>query len=407
MKSSKPRRVILLGATGSIGSSTREVARALPDSIHLVGLSSWQNDDELLRAAHEFHPEIICAGPSSDLAALRAAAPAGTRVVQGESGLLELAAWPSADIVLLAIVGAAGLPPALAAIEAGKDLAVAGKEVLVMAGPLVMAAARHHQVRILPVDSEHNAIFQCLEGRDPATVRQLHLTCSGGPFRQKPVEEFPWVTPESALRHPTWDMGRKISVDSATLFNKGLEMIEARWLFDIPMDRIQVVIHPQSLIHSLVEFVDGSFLAQLSRTSMTFPIQFALTYPERMPGTCTPLDLTGLGQLDFLPPREADFPALALARQAGARSGTAPAVLNAANEEAVHAFLRHELSFPGIWQIVARALADIPFHPTPDLQALLQADQAARTLVRDLVQSGFSPFPDSKVKKVAAGQDFG
>lgn len=386
-KNAEPRRVVVLGATGSIGHSAREVARALPDKIRLVGLSSWQNDEDLLEAAREFRPEVICAGPGSDPERLRREAPAGTKILQGEEGLIELATWPETDIVLLAIVGAAGLAPALAALQAGCDLAVAGKEVLVMAGGIVMEASARYGGRILPVDSEHNAIFQCLEGREPTTVARLHLTCSGGPFRELPASEFEGVTPAMALKHPTWQMGRKITVDSATLFNKGLEMIEARWLFDVEMERIEVVIHPQSIVHSMVEFVDGSFLAQLSRTSMTFPIQYALTYPERVRGTLAPLDFRELAALEFLPPRTEDFPALRLAREAGTRGGNAPAVLNAANEEAVQAFLDGRLPFPGIWREVDFALGKIPFISEPDLPALLETDRLARELVRDRLLS--------------------
>ncbi len=398
----RPRRVVVLGATGSIGSSACQVARALPEEIQLVGLSAWSNEAALIEIAREFRPGAVCFGPQTDLQRARRELPAGTKILQGEEGLLEMAASSEADIVLLAIVGAAGLAPALAAIEAGHDLAVAGKEVLVMAGSIVMAEAARRGVQILPVDSEHNAIFQCLEGRAPATVAQLHLTCSGGPFRETPAADFSRITPEMALRHPTWQMGRKITVDSATLFNKGLEMIEAHWLFGVPMDRIQVVIHPQSIVHSMVEFVDGSFLAQLSRTSMTFPIQYALTYPRRVRGTLAPLDFHELRRLDFAAPREADFPALRLAREAGNRGGNAPAVLNAANEEAVQAFLAGRLSFPGIWETVEFALQQIPFDPTPDLPGLLEADRATR----ELLARSAPGFRESEVKKVLHGEVF-
>ena len=241
--------------------------------------------------------------------------------------------------MLISIVGTGGLRPALAAIEAGKDLAVASKEILVMAGEAVMTAARRKGVKILPVDSEHNAIFQCLEGRAAADVKRLILTASGGPFRTWPAEKLASVTPEQALKHPTWNMGAKITIDSATLFNKGLEMIEARWLFDVEMARVDVVVHPQSIVHSMVEFIDGSVLAQLSVTDMCFPIQYAVTWPERVPNTLRPLDFAALARLDFEAPRRADFPALDLARWAGETGGVLPAVLNAANEVAVAAFL--------------------------------------------------------------------
>ena len=253
-----------------------------------------------------------------------------------------------------------------------------------MAGEEVMATAQRNGCLVLPVDSEHNAIFQCLQGigvRDPATVKRLILTCSGGPFRKASARDLATVTPEQALRHPTWSMGRKISIDSATLFNKGLEMIEAKWLFGIPMEKIEVVVHPQSIVHSMVEFVDGSILAQLGSTDMALPIQFALTYPERLAGPCAPLDLASLGRLDFETPRTDLFPALDLARRAGTAGGTLPAVLNAANEAAVDAFLAGKLNFPDIWQRVERAMDEVHFIEHPTLGELIEADRAARDVV--------------------------
>jgi 1-deoxy-D-xylulose-5-phosphate reductoisomerase len=375
-----PARIVLLGATGSIGESALRVVRALPGRISIAGLSG-RNPDLLLQLGREFPEAALCAGDASTAAGLSDVL--GRPVLHGEEGLATLATHPGADLVLVAIVGTAGLRPALAALASGKDLAVASKEILVMAGEEVMAAAAKSGRRVLPVDSEHNAIFQCLEGKDLSTVKRLILTCSGGPFRKAAREDLTSVTPEQALRHPTWSMGRKISIDSATLFNKGLEMIEARWLFGIPMDRIDVVIHPQSIVHSMVEFVDGSILAQLGSTDMALPIQYALTYPERVEGPCAPLDLAMLGRLDFEPPRTDLFPALDLARRAGSAGGTLPAVLNAANEAAVEAFLDGRLSFPGIWERVAAAMDAVPFEPHPDLARLVEADAAARRAVRD------------------------
>jgi len=266
-------------------------------------------------------------------------------------------------------------------VEADKDLAVASKEILVMAGELVMATAPKMGGRVLPVDREHNAIFPCLEGQDPSTVKRLMLTCSGGPFRKAASADLASVTPEQARRPPTWSMGRTITSESATLFNKGLEMIEAKWLFGMPMDRVDVIVHPQSIVHSLVEFLDGSILAQLGSTDMALPIQYALTYPERFNGPCAPLDLTALGKLEFEAPRTDLFPALDLARRAGTTGGTLPAVLNAANEAAVDAFLAGRLSFPGIWENVARAMDTVPFVEHPTLDQLIEADQAARNIV--------------------------
>ena len=363
------RRVVVLGATGSIGQSARRVARSLPEQMEIVGMSAHANADGLAAAAAEF-PRAQLVRSNGD---------------GGAEKLVDLATLPEADLVLVAIVGTAGLAPALAAIEAGKDIAVASKEILVLAGEIVMDAARRRGVRVLPVDSEHNAIFQCLEGRDPAHVRRLILTCSGGPFRQTPAADLAAVTPEMALRHPTWRMGRKITVDSATLFNKALEMIEARWLFDVGMDRIDVLIHPQSIIHSLVEFVDGSQLAQLSRSDMGFPIQYAVTYPDRVTGSLEPLDLAALGRLDFEAPRGEVFPALRLAREAGTVGGTLPAVLNAANEVAVEAFLAGRLTFPRIWETVEATMRAHAVTPHPDLPALLAADAWAREHAQGLV----------------------
>ncbi|MGH8048369.1 MAG: 1-deoxy-D-xylulose-5-phosphate reductoisomerase [Chthoniobacterales bacterium] len=356
------KRVVLLGATGSIGQSARKVAQALPDRMQIVGMSAHSNAKELAVAAAEFPEARIarCDGPD------------------GAQKLIELATIPDADLVIIAIVGTAGLAPALAAIEAGRDIAVASKEILVLAGEIVMDAAHRKGVKVLPIDSEHNAIFQCLEGRPPGHVKRIILTCSGGPFRKLPAAELDGVTPEMALKHPTWNMGRKITIDSATLFNKALEMIEARWLFDVGMDRIGVVIHPQSIVHSMVEFVDGSQLAQLSHSDMRFPIQYAVTHPDRVPGALEPLDLTALGRLDFEAPREDVFPALQLAREAGTKAGTLPAVLNAANEIAVEAFLADRIRFPKIWELVASAMAAHTVEDQPNLEALLAADQWAR-----------------------------
>jgi len=374
------KRVVVLGATGSIGESTLRVVRALSDKIEIVGISGGQNVERLLEIAREFPAAEICAGDELGVHSLRSNLP-GCEVLYGANGLETLAAMPEADLVLVAIVGTAGLKPALRALESDKDLAVASKEILVMAGEQVMATAKRMGGRVLPVDSEHNAVFQCLEGRDPSTVKRLILTCSGGPFRKASATDLASVTPEQALKHPTWSMGRKISIDSATLFNKGLEMIEARWLFNIPMEKIDVVIHPQSIVHSMVEFVDGSIIAQMSSTDMALPIQYALTYPERHAGPCAPLDLTAVGRLDFEAPRTDLFPALELARRAGIAGGTLPAVLNAANETAVEAFLAGRLSFPGIWESVARAMDSVPFVEHPTLDELIDADRAARSVI--------------------------
>ncbi len=360
----KARKVVVLGATGSIGQSARKVARDIPERMEIVGLSAHANAEGLAEAAREFPGArtALSGGPG------------------GEEKLIELATMPEADMVLIAIVGTAGLKPALAAIEAGKDLAIASKEILVMAGEIVMAAAARKGVKILPVDSEHNAIFQCLDGRDTSCVRRLILTCSGGPFRKTPREELANVTPAMALKHPTWDMGRKISIDSATLFNKGLEMLEAHWLFGLPISQVDVIIHPQSIVHSMVEFRDASVLAQLSHSDMCFPIQYAVTWPDRVPNSLRPLDFAALARLDFEAPRTADFPALDLARHAGETGGTLPAVLNAANEVAVEAFLSGRIGFPQIWEIVAATMDECLHVAHPTLDELIAADGEARRI---------------------------
>lgn len=376
----RKRRVVLLGSTGSIGCSTLGVVRKLADRIEIVGLAAAGSIDKLAAQARETGVRHVALYDAAKEAALRALLPSGVQVHVGADGLAELATLAEADIVLVAIVGTAGLYPALAAIEAGKDLAIASKEILVMAGEVITAAAARHGVKLLPVDSEHNAIFQCLDGRPRGSddVSRLILTASGGPFRTLPVGDLARVTPAQALRHPTWDMGPKITIDSATLFNKGLEMIEARWLFGIGMERIDVLVHPQSIIHSMVEFCDGSLLAQLSRTDMCFPIQYALTWPDRVAGGLLAPDFAALGKLEFEAPRDDVFPALGLARKAGHSGGTLPAVFNAANEVAVAAFRNGQLPFPGIWECVAAVMAAHEVRSSSTLEAVVAADQWAR-----------------------------
>jgi 1-deoxy-D-xylulose-5-phosphate reductoisomerase len=372
------KNVVLLGSTGSIGTSTVKVAEDLPDRIRLVGLAAGNNVELLFEQTRKHRPEAISLSDPAKAGELGNAAGISTRVYSGAEGLLKLAILPSADIVLIAIVGTAGLQPALAAIRAGKDIAVASKEILVMAGEIVMAEARKHGVRVLAVDSEHSAIFQCLDGKPPASIRKLWLTASGGPFRNTPKKEFPNITVERALKHPSWVMGRKITIDSATLFNKGLEMIEARWLFSVEMARVGVVVHPQSVVHSMVEFVDGSMLAQLSTPDMCLPIQYALTYPDRAPSGRVQTNLAKLGNLTFEEPDGERFPALNLARRAGETGGTLPAVLNAANEIAVEAFVNQKINFPQITETVQRTLDahKVVLHPT--LEQILEADAWAR-----------------------------
>jgi 1-deoxy-D-xylulose-5-phosphate reductoisomerase len=373
----KRKRVVILGATGSIGESALKVARDIPERMEIVGLAANSNAQKLAAAANKVRCESICLVDQTKIDILRKALEFEPRIFVGEEGLREIACLTNADMVLVAIVGTGGLRPALAAIEAGKDLAVASKEILVAAGEIVMREARENGIHVLPVDSEHNAIFQCLDGRS-SEVRRIILTASGGPFRQTPAKEFIDLTPEQALKHPTWNMGPKITIDSATLFYKGLEMIEAHWLFGVEMKRVEVVIHPQSIVHSMVEFADGSTLAQLSYSDMCFPIQYAVTWPDRVPNTLPPLDFGKLQTLQFETPRYDDFPALNLARRAGESGGTLPAVMNAANEVAVAAFLDRQVGFPSIWQIVEEVMNRHTSVAHPDLDAILQADQWAR-----------------------------
>src|SRR5215475_10281144 len=381
------KRVVVLGATGSIGESALKVARDIPERMEIVGLAAKSNAQKLAAAANEVRPESICLVDETQIDVLRKALEYKPRIFSGEAGLLEIACLTNADMVLVAIVGTGGLRPALGAIQAGKDLAVASKEILVMAGEIVMRDARHKSVHVLPVDSEHNAIFQCLEGKQPPDVRRILLTASGGPLRETPRPRFDSITPKQALKHPTWNMGPKITIDSATLFNKGLEMIEAHWLFGVEMKRVGVVIHPQSIVHSMVEFTDGSTLAQLSYSNMCFPIQYAVTWPDRVPNSLPPLDFSKLSRLEFFTPRCDDFPALRLARRAGEMGGTLPAVMNAANEVAVAGFLDRQVRFPDTWQIVEEVMNRHAAVAHPDLDAILQADQWARKEARGCLQS--------------------
>ncbi len=380
------KNVILLGSTGSIGTSTCKVAEDLPDRIRLIGLAAGRNDSLLAEQTRQFQPAAISINDEPKAAGLRDAF-GDIPVHSGDEGLITLATMPEADIVLIAIVGTAGLQPALAAIRAGKDIAVASKEILVMAGETVMNEARKHGVKILAVDSEHSAIFQCLDGKPADSVRNLTLTASGGPFRTTPAEEFKDITLERALKHPTWDMGAKITIDSATMFNKGLEMIEARWLFDIEMDRVQVVVHPQSVVHSMVEFVDGSIIAQLSTPDMCLPIQYALTYPERAASDRVQTSLPKYGSLTFEEPDLERFPALKHARHAGNVGGTMPAVMNAANEVAVDAFCARRIGFLQITETVARTMDAHELIEHPTLEQILEADARARKAAAEAVES--------------------
>jgi 1-deoxy-D-xylulose-5-phosphate reductoisomerase len=384
------RRVVLLGATGSIGENTLRVISAHRDKLELAGIAARRNWRKLAGIARQFGVRDVAIYDDRAYREAKdnaSAFPAGTHLTGGLSGLLELARLPSATTVLVAVVGTIGLEPALAALAAGKDLALASKEILVLAGKFVMAEARKHGGRLLPVDSEHNAVFQCLEGHPQAAVRRIVLTASGGAFRDWPAERLADATPADAIKHPNWAMGPKITVDSATLANKGLELIEAQWLFGLQPTQCNAVIHPQSIVHCLVEFTDGAMLAQLSPPSMTFPIQHALLYPDRAPGVDSALDFTQLLGLEFRPVDEDRFPMLRLARETMAAAGGAPAVYNAANEVAVAAFLSGRIPFLAIPRVVEQTLGRIAnFEPT-DLAAVLGVDAEARRVAAARIKS--------------------
>ncbi len=386
----------VLGSTGSIGVSTLDVVARHPERFRLEALSANRDVDGLLAQCRRFRPALAAmADPAAATELRRRAQQEGlaVEVLSGIEGLEQIAALPEVDAVMAAIVGAAGLLPALAAVRAGKRLLLANKEALVMSGRLFMAEAERHGARILPIDSEHNAIFQCLPGDFEGDfrgrgVRRILLTASGGPFRDTPLEALAQVTPEQACAHPNWDMGRKISVDSATMMNKGLEVIEACWLFHAEPSQVRVVLHRQSVIHSMVEYVDGSVLAQMGNPDMRTPIAHALAWPERIESGVDSLDLFAVAHLDFTAPQPERFPCLALAYLAIEAGGTAPAILNAANEVAVAAFLERRLAFSGIAEVVEACLQGLPAEPADQLEAVFAADRRARNLARQRVAAG-------------------
>ncbi|TFH17834.1 MAG: 1-deoxy-D-xylulose-5-phosphate reductoisomerase [Lentisphaerales bacterium] len=380
------KKLVVLGSTGSIGENALKVVEALPESFEIVGLAARRNVDRLLEQAARFGVRKIAVADADAAQQCALRAPGGTEVLHGPDGLCELAAHEEADMVVCALVGIAGLQPVLAAVRRGIDVALATKEVLVAAGDLVMAECRHAKARILPIDSEHSAVLQCLAasqqapGTRPKEVRRIVLTASGGPFGDRADINFDEVTVEQALSHPNWNMGRKVTIDSATLMNKGLEVMEACWLFDIPLDSIDVVIHPQSIVHSIVEFVDGNMLAQMCPPDMRYAIQYALTFPDRLDGSLPPLDLANTGALRFSRPDMSRFPCLALARRAANEGGTMPAVLNAANEVAVDRFLAGMIPFSGIWAAVERTMEQHRKVMNPDLDSIINADAEARKI---------------------------
>ena len=390
------KRLAILGATGSIGRSALEVVRARPDRFALESLAAGNSWQTLAELAREFRPRLVAIGNAEHEPALRdALAGTGVAVRSGPEGVLEASASRGAQMLLSAAVGAAGLAPTLAAIDAGLEIALANKETLVMAGELVSERLRLADVRLLPVDSEHSAVFQCLRAGRREDVRRIVLTASGGPFRGRGAAELSGVRAEDALAHPTWSMGPKITIDSATLVNKALEVIEAHWLFEMPYERIEVVVHPQSVVHSFVEFVDGGLVAQLGPTDMKIPIQYALTFPERMGAPVEPMTLSTLCDLTFEAPDRNAFPCLDLGYEAGRRGGLAPAVFSAANEAAVELFLRDEIGFDDIPRRIASALAAHETGPADSLERILEADAAARRHVREAVAEDRPPSPQS------------
>ncbi|ARA92089.1 1-deoxy-D-xylulose-5-phosphate reductoisomerase [Rhodothermaceae bacterium RA] len=380
-----PRGLAVLGSTGSIGTQTLEVVRLFPEAFRVQALTAGRSAERLIEQARAFRPVCVVLEDEAAWKEVRAAlAGTGIRVLRGADGLCEAATLPEVDVVMAAIVGAAGLPPVLAAIEAGKLIALANKETLVVAGALVREHLRRHRGVLIPVDSEHSAILQCLVGEPVQAIEELILTASGGPFRTRPASTFASITRDEALQHPNWSMGAKITVDSATMMNKGLEVIEAHWLFDVPADRLRVLVHPQSIIHSLVTFQDGSTKAQLGVPDMKVPIQYALSYPARWPAPHERIDWAALRCLDFEPPDVEKFPALRLAYEALAHGGTAPAVLNAANEQAVALFLEERIRFIDIPRLIEAALeARSTAEPQPSLATLIETDAETRRYVRE------------------------
>jgi len=382
------KRLAILGSTGSIGTSALAVVDAHPDRLRVVGLAAGRNSEALAGQILRYRPSIAGLADGDRGHHVRdAAAACDCQALTGPDALAGVATHPDVDLVLCASSGTAALEAVLAAIEAGKTIALANKEVLVMAGQLVTSAARRRGVAVLPVDSEHNAIHQCLHGRAAGEVRRLILTASGGPFRTWPAEALARVGPDDALRHPTWQMGRKITIDSATLMNKGLEIIEAHWLFDVPSDRLAVLVHPQSIVHSLVELTDGSTIAQLGVTDMRLPIQYAFSYPDRWGAPVRPLDLAACAPLEFAEPDVERFPCLTLAYEALGAGGSMPVVLNAANEVAVDMFLAGRLSFPAIARVIAGAMSAHDVQSLDTLQTIRHVDRWARRRASELALS--------------------
>ena len=395
----KIKKLAVLGSTGSIGQSTLEIVRRHPNRFKILALAAGKNKRLFKQQVEEFRPKIISLSDGKDIYELKRNLSYAPKVYWGDNGLLETAICDSVDMVVAALVGASGLAPTLAAIKAGKDIALANKEVLVMAGKLVMEEVKKNKINLLPIDSEHSAIFQSLVGHKKGDIARLILTASGGPFLNMPVKKLPGIMPEEALEHPKWKMGKKVTIDSATLMNKGLEVIEAMWLFDMPPEKISVHVHPQSVVHSMVEYIDGSIVAQLGPTDMKGPISYALTYPdERIDCGIAPLNLCKMDKLTFIEPDKNRFPALRLAYEAIETGDTMPAVLNAADEVAVEAFLQREIAFTDITKVVEKTMEVSKNRgqriknpltlesSNPSLEEILEADRYARETAKEIVK---------------------
>jgi 1-deoxy-D-xylulose-5-phosphate reductoisomerase len=387
------KNIVILGSTGSIGRSALDVVSMFPDRFKVVGLAAGKNSSLLLEQIKQFRPKVVAVSNEKAYKELKdslkgqgeRAKGRDTEILFGTEGISLVAAMQDADTVISAIVGSAGLLPTIAAIKAGKVVALANKETLVMAGDLVMSSVKEYGATLLPVDSEHSAIFQCISGYEKCSIKKIILTASGGPFAGKTMEELEHVSPESALRHPNWSMGRKITIDSATLMNKGLEVIEAHYLFGLPPERIDVLIHPQSIVHSIVEFIDGSYIAQLSRPDMKGPIAYALSYPKRLYDVIETIDWEGLSGLTFQKPDHRTFPCLSLAYSALKTGGTMPAVLNASNEIAVVAFLDGIIGFNRIPVIIKKVMDSHKLQPADDIDVILEADRWAREETKSVI----------------------
>ncbi|MDD6397016.1 MAG: 1-deoxy-D-xylulose-5-phosphate reductoisomerase [Selenomonadaceae bacterium] len=377
------KNLVVLGSTGSIGTQTLDVVRANPDLFHVSVLVANRSDELLEQQINEFQPEVAVLSDKEAAQRLKNRYSGKTKIYGGREAVIEAAVYPEADTVVTSLMGFAGLEPTMAALEAHKDIALANKETLVVAGELVMSKAKEMGCAILPVDSEHCALFQCLQGNDRKAVEKLILTASGGPFRGKKAHELTNVTKADVLAHPTWNMGQKITVDSASLVNKGLEVIEARWLYDVSYDQIQVVVHPQSIVHSMVQYVDGTVMAQLGCTDMRLPIQYALTYPERVESKFPRVDFAKLAHLTFQEPDMETFRGLKLAFEAGRTGGTLPCIMNGANEVAVEAFLKGQAGFLQIYELIEAAMEAGKVEYKPSLEQLLEADKWARQFTRE------------------------